>query len=507
MNSSPRPLFRLVFPALCLALVLAGAAGVPAGENSESAASLLNTKDDGYRGIWYYNQKLPGNEYVYKYAGGLGTYPANHYPFAVYAPQVHKTFFCYGGTDKEGTTLYHEVGFYDHRTKTVSRPTILLDKGTNDAHDNPVIAIDDDGYIFVFATSHGVRRPSWIYKSLRPYDIDRFELLAPVKEENGSPVPMTNFSYVQAWNVPKKGLAVFFTTYDPALLGGEHKVQRTLAFMKSPDGVSWSAWQPLAGMAIGHYQNAAVFQDKIIGTSFNYHPNRLDEGRVGLNWRTNLYYIESRDFGETWQTACGEQLSVPLRDDQISGPALVHDYESERLNVYIMDLVYDPQGRPVIFYITSRGFESGPECGPRVWRTARWNGGEWEIRTVTESDNNYDFGSLYIGEDGVWRMIGTDGVGPQAYNTGGEVSLWTSADEGKTWSRTRPMTTASPFNHHYPRRPVNYHPDFCAIWADGHGRQPSESNLYFCDLEGNVFRLPRLMEGETAAPERVPLLP
>lgn len=52
----------------------------------------LNQKDNGYRGIWYSNQ--PSNdEYVYKYSGGLGTYPANHYPFSVYAKEVNKTFF------------------------------------------------------------------------------------------------------------------------------------------------------------------------------------------------------------------------------------------------------------------------------------------------------------------------------------------------------------------------------------------------------------------------------
>ena len=43
----------------------------------------LNRKDDGYRGIWYMNQPS-GDEYVYKYSGGLGTYCAKHKPFAVY---------------------------------------------------------------------------------------------------------------------------------------------------------------------------------------------------------------------------------------------------------------------------------------------------------------------------------------------------------------------------------------------------------------------------------------
>ena len=52
----------------------------------------LNGKDTGYRGIWYMNQPS-GDEYVYKYSGGLGTYCAKHKPFAVYWPEVNKTFF------------------------------------------------------------------------------------------------------------------------------------------------------------------------------------------------------------------------------------------------------------------------------------------------------------------------------------------------------------------------------------------------------------------------------
>lgn len=467
--------------------------------------TLLNVKDEGFRGIWYYNQKLKDNEFVYKYSGGLGTYPANHFPFAVYAPAVDKTFFCYGGTDKENGTLLHEAACYDHGTKRVSRPTIVIDKKTKDAHDNPVMAIDAAGFIWIFSTSHGTGRPSWIHKSVRPYDIDEFELVLPTKIVGGQPVPMDNFSYVQVWNIPGKGFAAFLSSYDKKLLGGDHKVARTLLFMKSENGIEWSDWRPLAGMAIGHYQNAGVWKDQKIGTCFNYHPDRPEDGRVGLNYRTNLYYLESGDFGESWRTASGDPIAVPLRDDQIAGPALVHDYEAKRLNVYILDLVYDNDGYPVIFYITSKGFESGPENGPRVWQTARWTGSRWEINPVTESDNNYDFGSLYIDADNVWRMIGTDGIGPQAYNTGGEVSLWTSRDSGKTWEKTRQMTAGSPFNHCYPRRAVNAHPDFYAIWADGHGREPSESNLYFCNIDGDVFRLPRVMSDETAEPE--PVLP
>lgn len=469
---------------------------------------LINAKDDGFRGIWYYNQRL-NNEYVFKYSGGLGTYCTNHYPFSVYAPEVDKTFFCYGGTDRAGhenderkATLLHEVSYYDHKTGQVARPTIILDKKTDDAHDNPVMSIDEQGYIWVFSTSHGTGRPSYVSRSKKPYDIGEFELVPVTKKIEGRDVPMTNFSYFQVWNVPGKGFIVFFTTYDKSLLKDpETRSARTACFMTSRDGVTWSEWQPLAGIVRGHYQNGAVWKDKKVGSAFNYHPE--DPPRVGLNYRTNLYYMESEDFGKTWKTADGKTLNVPLRDGDINCAALVRDYRSQELNVYVMDMVYDNEGRPIIIYITSKGFESGPENDPRTWCIAAWNGRNWDFGEITTSDNNYDYGSLFIDENDVWRIVGTSGIGPQAYNTGGEVSSWLSADRGKTWKLEKQLTDNSEFNHCFPRRTVGAHPDFYAIWADGHGRKKSKSRIYFCNEKGDVFRLPEVMTEDFAMPELV----
>lgn len=463
----------------------------------------LNTKDNGYRGIWYMNQPLQ-NEYRFKYSGGLGTYCAKHKPFAVYCPQVNKTFFCYGGTSEDSylkrdlTTgddrkdlsgiLLHMVSYYDHATGTVPRPTILLDKQTKDAHDNPVIAVDDQGYIWIFSTSHGTSRPSYIHRSKEPYRIDEFEQIHATKIEEGNEVPMTDFSYMQAWHVPGRGFVAFFTRY-------KYPAARTACFATSADGVRWSQWQRLAAIDEGHYQISAVSENNA-GTALNYHP----KGK-GLNWRTNLYYIETTDFGRTWHTAGGEAATLPLTTPQNN--ALVHDYEKEGLLVYIKDIRFDEAGRPVILYITSRGYRSGPEDGPRTWTTARWAGAAWEIRPVTTSDNNYDMGSLYIETDGTWRIIAPTEPGPQPYNPGGEVAVWTSGDQGASWQKAKQLTSNSPFNHTYVRHPVNAHDGFYAFWADGHGREPSASSLYFCTKAGDVFRLPDRMTAEFAQPEKV----
>ncbi len=454
---------------------------------SEDSA-MSNEKDDGYRGIWYMNEPLE-SVYKYKYSGGLGTYCAKHKPFAIYSDKVGKTFFCYGGTSKDSNRqLIHMVSYYDHKKNTVPRPTILLDKQTDDAHDNPVISMDDKGYIWIFSTSHGTDRPSYIHRSMKPYEINSFELINATRLEDGNKVPITNFSYLQAWHLPQQGFVCFFTKY-----GWGSK--RTICFMTSSDGVEWSAWQRLATMANGHYQISGVTEKKA-ASAFNYHP---EQG--GLNYRTNLYYLETLDFGKTWASADGKKLSLPLTDS--SSAALVRDYESEGLKVYLKDIRFDQDGRPVILYITSKGFESGPENDPRTWTTAHWTGKEWNIQTVTTSDNNYDMGSLFIEKDGSWLIIAPTETGPQPYNPGGEMAMWESKDIGTSWEQHRQITNTSKRNHNYARASAHAHPDFYALWADGHGREPSESNLYFCNRAGDVYALPRLMSGSFEKPELI----
>ncbi|MCU0341088.1 MAG: BNR-4 repeat-containing protein [Spirosomaceae bacterium] len=461
-------------------------------------AQTLNQPDDGFRGIWYYIGKT-NNEYVHKYSGGLGTYPSNHYPFSVYAPAVQKTFFCYGGASKDSVpSLLHEVAYFDHRTKQVSRPTIVLNKKTDDAHDNPVLNMDSQGFIWLFSTSHGTERPSYIHRSRKPYDISAFDLVPATRLKNGQKVPFDNFSYLQIYHQPANGFLGLMTHYERGMLKyGKNKPRRTIGFITSKNGIEWSDIQNIGEIEEGHYQTSGTYKEKI-GTAFNMHPDT--EKDAGLDYRTNLYYIETRDFGKTWQNANGQTIKLPLTTSD--NAALVKDYRAEKQNVYISDLAYTTDGRPVLLYVTSKGPEPGPQNGPYLWHTASWDGKSWQIAPVTESDHNYDMGSLYV-ENGLWRIVATTQTGPQAYNTGGEIVLWESKNAGKSWQKVQQMTQNSAFNHSYPRKPLRVHPDFYAFWADGHGRQPSESSLYFSNQKGEVFRLPRQMKTATVTPEKV----
>jgi hypothetical protein len=439
-----------------------------------SAAEL--PRDVGYSGIWYYNQKVDG-PYVYKYSGGFATYPQQQSPIAIYAPAVRKTFFCYGGTTPGKQSLLHMVSYYDHKTGTVPRPVILVDKQTGDAHDNPVLSIDSSGHIWVFSNAHGTERPAYIWKSDRPYDISGF---TKVRE--------TNFSYGHPWWTPGTGFFFLHTIYQN---GG-----RTLFWSTSSDGVDWTAPSPLARIEGGDYQVTA--HDGVrTATVFDQHPTG-----VGVNGRTNLYYLETSDAGKTWKTAAGVPVNPPLRD--VANPALVHDYRSEKLLVFAKAVEFEASGRPVILYLTSRAWEPGPAGGPHQWKTARWTGSGWQIRDFTTSDHNYDHGALYIERDGAWRVIAPTAPGPQPYTTGGDMVMWTSRDQGLTWKLVKQLTRSAQYNHTYAKRPIDAHPDFYALWADGDTLRPSESSLYFTDRQGSaVWRLPSTMSGDTARPLRL----
>ncbi len=440
-----------------------------------AAAAILG---DGYTGIWYYNQ--PSNdEYVYKYSGGFATYPQQQSPIAIYVASQNKTFFCYGGTVEGKQELLHMVSYFDHRTGMVPRPTVLLNKKTNDAHDNPVMSIDTDGHIWIFSNAHGTGRPSYIHRSRKPYDIRDFEL-----------IQTTNFSYGHPWFHPGKGFLFLHTLY-------ENK-GRSLYFNSSTDGRTWTKPELLARAELGHYQVTAHQGDRT-ATAFNLHPEP-----VGLNERTNLYYMETSDMGKTWKSADGKTLEIPVRDAKHA--SLVHDYKSEGRLVYLKEVAFDRDGHPVILYLTSKGYASGPANDPRLWHTARWDGKQWIIRDFTRSDHNYDFGALWIEPDGTWRVIAPTEPGPQPYTTGGDMVLWTSKDQGATWKKVRRLTAAKEFNHTYARKPVNAHPDFYALWADGDTKGPSVSHLYFTNKSGSaVWRLPAKMTSDFAKPERLPL--
>jgi hypothetical protein len=431
--------------------------------------------DTGYRGIWFTLGQY--SEHGDKYSGGLGTYTANHVPMAVYAPEANRTFFVYGGTRPGERHLLIMAGCFDHKSGTVSRPMIVHDKsGVDDPHDNPSLALDGDGHLWVFISGRGRSRPGFIYRSRQPWNITDFEF-----------VIAREMTYPQPWFVPGKGFLLLHTKYTRG---------RELYFTTSPDGRIWREDTKLAGIG-GHYQvSAPANAEGRVGTFFNRHPG----GNVDR--RTDLYYVETPDFGVTWTTVDGRPVELPLTE--IENPARVMDYAGQQRLQYTCDLAFNEDGHPLLLHVTSADHRPGPVGDPREWVIAHWDGAAWQSHVVCRSDHNYDMGSLYV--DGrSWRILAPTEPGPQTYGTGGDMAWWRSDDAGRTWRLERQVTRNSAFNHAYARRPLHAREPFIGFWADGDPGQFSPSRLHFTNRDGDqVWRLPETMIDDRARPIVVP---
>lgn len=157
-------------------------------------------------------------------------------------------------------------------------------------HDDPTVQIDRNGYVWVFVAGRANKRPGIRYRSVNPYDISAFERI------NESVM-----AYPQVHYHPERGFFLFFTRYDGV---------RQLFWQTSEDGVNWTPYRKLASIKegseskSGHYQISNICGTKVC-TAFNRHIN----GNVDT--RTNIYYVQSEDWGATWTTAGGTAVTVP----------------------------------------------------------------------------------------------------------------------------------------------------------------------------------------------------
>jgi hypothetical protein len=130
-------------------------------------------------------------------------------------------------------------------------------------------------------------------------------------------------------------------------------------------------------------------------------------------------------------------------------------------------------------------------------------GKKWhDFKKITESDHNYDMGSLFI-TGKTWKLVAPTFAGPQKWGVGGELEIWQSTDKGENWTKISKLTENSEFNHSYVRRPVDYKAPFCFFWASGNPHEFSKSELYFGDFDGNIWKLSYEMKDDFAKPIKI----
>jgi hypothetical protein len=165
-------------------------------------------------------------------------------------------------------------------------------------------------------------------------------------------------------------------------------------------------------------------------------------------------------------------------------------------------MVYDKKGNPICLYLKSNGHEPGPNSAPYQWEVTLWTGNKWSTHEIATSDHNYDMGSLWVNEN-LWELVVPFGHTPQKWGAGGEIEIWTSTDKGKNWTKEKAITKSSEFNHSYVRKVIDGRSPFIFFWADGNPNEFSKSQLYFGDFNGNVFRLPYVMNDDFEKPQRI----
>ncbi|MDX1285412.1 MAG: hypothetical protein R3182_10375, partial [Draconibacterium sp.] len=136
------------------------------------------------------------------------------------------------------------------------------------------------------------------------------------------------------------------------------------------------------------------------------------------------------------------------------------------------------------------------------WCITKWDGTKWRTTKITQSDHNYDMGSLFISEK-EWKVVGPTEPGPQKWGVGGELAIWKSTDNGETWKMEKQLTENSQMSHAYVRKVINGKEPFCFFWADGHSHKMSKSELYFGDFEGNIWKLPYVMKKKYGSPVKI----
>lgn len=430
-----------------------------------------NPRMDGYKGIWYSSGAKMS--YGYKFSGGVSTFASRHRPIAIYSPEARKTFFVYGGTtNADEQHLLIMISYFDHKTHMVPRPVIVYDKmGVKEPYDNASLAIDDQGFLWVFISGYNRTRPGFIYKSTRPYSIDAFELVREIEMISPQPWRVNDKGFIMVYSKLSKGLDIWCAS--------------------GSDGKSWPVDNKLVSMG-GNLQISDIHEG-IIVTVFNYFP------RGDIDGQTNLYCLQSVDMGETWKTIDGKPVNIPLTDK--NNEALIKNFEQDGKQVYLSDIDFDSDGNPVILAIISSSRVPGP--GSRDWFVISRKDGDWNFKKVCESSHNFDRGSIHI-EGSEWKLIGPTEPGPQESGTGGEVALWVSRNGGTDWQKVTFVTKNSINNNSFVRHPVNAQKDFYALWTDGNADELSKSYLYFtnekCD---KVWMLPYDMKESMRKPVRI----
>lgn len=425
-----------------------------------------------FTGVWYCcgtANVLPGHSHVY--SGPMATYCMWHRPMAVHCPQVRKTFFVYGNAANAPA-----ISLYDHARGICAPPVVLGRNSDGDAHRNPTLLVDAEGYLQVFFGAHS--DPTTVVRSAAPYSIAAWTSRAPLED------PRT--SYPQPWEVRPGEIFVSYRHTPPGW-----------CFRRSRDGgASWEPRQTLVA-----FEGCAIYAVSVAATgpwprAIHIAWSRLGGGtdqeqRTKHAWarRHHVYYAWSDDGGVTWRRRDGSPYELPITE-----PAAEKVYDCGTHGVWLKDIQLDPGGEPCLLFL-----DADVATYRSHWKLARWADGRWRAHDVAVSDHMYDAGGLVILAADDYRIYGPT-TPSQPQEDGGEIDEWRSVGQGRTWTRTAQLTSGSRYSHNQVRV-VHSHAagsgDFRVFWSYGDSCSPPADRTVHLYRYGEALPAPVRMNYPT----------
>jgi hypothetical protein len=499
---------------------------------------------------------------IVKYSGNLSTYTAKHSPSAVRKGLF--TYFTYSGevpfdgfeaaNSKIGTTLVSGckyegsllfansfgtspalgiyVSRYNHVTGRVAKPVLVHMKCTNDPHDNAMINIDADGFIYLIVSGRSTYRGNFIFRSTEIESIDSFDDMTPAMDnyldyfndiadaaEIGRPFEGDAYRGI---NYPKmywvddpadQSLGYFrliYTIYcgarEPITCEGTRQLYTARMYVENGKA-SIKGIKPLASYK-GHYAVTKA-KDQDIVVAFNMHLKK------NIDHRSNLYYMHSVDGGETWLNARNEEVTLPLVSSTNFDQVAVREYYdpdylgpiNQRVYIKDIDFVGEALSKvPTILYVGSLSDNYFPsKSADHYLAKERWTGNSWIQTRLTDAvDHNYSSGMLFLAGDhyrifyphtdepknnalagGAVAYLDT-GTGDDI--TGNPVLITEDVADPRNGDSTY-LTDLCEFN--YIKPVLHGSDDFVGILSGGNPYRNREyAPLFIVDLNGSVRRLP-----------------
>lgn len=363
----------------------------------------------------------------------------------------------------QGAGLDPHVIAFDHATDSWEGPYPV---GSNDlrgdTHGAPALAMDQDGYIYVFYGGH--LSPLGYSRSARPHDITEWVELGSLRV--GDQHLSIRASYPQPMLEPDGAIRLYYRRDDDtsgtrgdwesvvstggALAPGWTEPEMMLdgvygspRYKEFPSGLSeqvdyyWYADFCDDGRGMPAF--AAVRRDFLEGVSTDYYN------------RKGVYYAE-RSVEGTWTNAAGVEISPERTYASLQTTAAVLPEVSGEFTNQVV-LRREPDGTPAVVYLV------GPNVPgePYEWRFARWSGDSWRHAVITETDDLFDAGTFEILPDGTIEAFLTTGgfaddqwlddpatsvSDAQLAKRGGDISYWRSTDQGEHWVKVCDIITS-----------------------------------------------------------------